>query len=113
MTEIESVGAFYVKKFPSILFLKLSAPTILNQMVKDIETHTEILGFRKEKRAFKAHITLARIKYIKDTERFNRLIKQDHNLKHGFSVTSFELYESRLHKYGPEYSSLESFCFPA
>ncbi len=57
---------------------------------------------------FNDHITLARIKLLKDKKRFDELLKT--SIKHlEIRVNSFELVKSELSKDGSRYSILESY----
>jgi 2'-5' RNA ligase len=56
--EFDKFGFF----LPRILWLSLKADKNLNEIVSQIENEMQDLGFEKEKRSFKPHITLLRIK---------------------------------------------------
>ena len=58
LCEYDKFGFF----LPRILWLSLNVDRILFDVVRKIENEMETLGFAKEKRAFKPHITLLRIK---------------------------------------------------
>ena len=104
---VKELGAFYRGKFPSVLFLNLSENEQLMRLAEAISKTSELYGFTEDKRKFKSHITLARIKYINNLHLFNDLIKT--KVKQSFTVESFFLYESELTPKGAVYSVVEEF----
>ncbi len=86
---------------------------IINHLTKNIEKLTSQLGFKKEKRRFTPHLTLARIrkgrKISNDLREY--IIK---NQDKSFGESSFKklvLYSSQLTNKGPIYTELESIEF--
>ena len=75
----------------------------------DVIQQAELIGFKKEDRAYKPHLTLARIKYINDIERFKSFLKSD--VKQIYEVRNFCLIESELTSFRPKYKTLETFNF--
>ena len=106
---VDHLGAFYRGRFPSVLFLKLKESNELISLAKNIDELSNAVGFPKETRSFKAHITLARIKFIEDLDLFNDILQTE--AEQTFSVDSFRLYESRLTQKGALYSVIERFDF--
>ena len=107
--QIQGLGAFYKRKFPSVLFLNLIHCEELSKLADDVIQQAELIGFKKEDRAYKPHLTLARIKYINDIERFKSFLKSD--VKQIYEVRNFCLIESELTSFGPKYKTLETFNF--
>ena len=107
MLSVKELGAFYRGKFPSILFLNLNKNDQLFKLANSISKASKCIGFFEDKRKFKAHITLARIKFINDLQLFNDLMKTYVNQT--FKADSFLLFESKLTPKGPEYSVVEEF----
>jgi 2'-5' RNA ligase len=64
--------------------------------------------FVKERR-FMGHITLARVKEVKNKKNFLESIKRINVPKLFFTVDKFYLVESKLNKEGPEYTTLEDY----
>jgi len=90
-----------------ILFADLHAPQ-LHRLAKQIE---EVLAgiFDAEDREFKNHITIARIKSIKDKDTFLEQIAQFKVSPLGFEITEFSLQESELTPEGPIYKTVSSY----
>ena len=107
LLSVEKLGAFYRGKFPSVLFLNLSENIQLFNLVNAISEASELCGFSKEKRKFKAHITLARIKFIKDLSLFKEIL--DTEVNQTFMLDRFYLFESKLTPKGAIYNVVEEF----
>ncbi len=77
------------------------------RLVNDIESDCEYLGFEREKREFKAHITLARIKdpHIKIDPKILEEISRDEICN--FIVDKITLYRSDLLPEGAKYSIIK------
>lgn len=69
-------------------------------------------GFPLERRPFKAHLTLGRIRRPLPAERLLRLLGAENNFTTGTAaVRSMHLYESRLSPHGARYTKLEEIIF--
>jgi len=66
-------------------------------------------GFKLGER-FMAHLTLARVKYVKDKIGFKEYVKNMKIPKLKFKVDRFFLFRSELKSHGPEYSVIESYA---
>ena len=56
---VRSVGFFPGNRSPRVFWAGMEAPTMQN-LAEELDSRMERLGFEKEKRAFRPHITLAR-----------------------------------------------------
>ncbi len=97
---IGEIGVFS-RKAPRILWIKLIGADILQKEIDECLKYY----FEKEHR-FMGHITIARIKYVKEKKEFNEYLR---NLKgHGsFKVSKFIFKKSVLSTEGPEYSDIQ------
>ncbi len=97
-TEINSLGIFS-EKFIRIIWLHLKN---CEELQKEIDAKLEDL-FEKENR-FMSHLTIARVKKIKDKKRFLSELKKIKIKPIKFRISSFYLMESKLSEQGPKYS---------
>lgn len=105
------IGAFPNFSSPSILWI---APEKGLEQVKQIkerlDNYLSALRIEKDEKTFKAHITLARFKYIKkektDFKKIFSSIKIDPGF--GVSVEALHLYQSKLTSKWPIYTKLYS-----
>ena len=100
-TEIDFIGVFS-EKFVRIVWLHLSN---CDELQKEIDRRLEDL-FEKEKR-FMGHLTIVRVKKIKDKKIFLGKLKEIKIPKIKFMVNNFRLKKSTLSKEGPRYGDLE------
>ena len=91
-----------------ILFVNLSKNDKIQYFNQIIEEECELLGFQKEKRNYKPHLSLLRLKGNEDINRLK--IFNNHEIHNSdFIINSFSLIKSELYDTGSEYTILESF----
>ncbi len=105
--EIREIDCFPTKTSPRVIFLEgLEENNIINNLRTKIGERLEAIGIETDKRPFRLHFTLGRVKK-KGFKLPQTKIKD--NLS--FEVSSIELMKSQLRLAGPIYSVLESFPF--
>ncbi len=106
--ELNKMSAFPSIKAPRVIFIDIKENPFLNTLAEKVEDALFLLGFKKEGREFKAHITLGRVKetkkFITANPDFAELFKK--SISHTFTVNEFHLYKSDLKKEGPVYTKL-------
>ena len=102
---IDKIGTFSFRENPRIIWIKIAGKGIF-ELQKKIDTILSEIGFEKEQR-FMSHMTIARIKYVKDKIRFKEYVNCIKLKKIKFKVDRFNLKESELREMGPVYSDLE------
>jgi len=103
VTEIDEIGVFS-EKFIRIVWLHMKD---CENLQKQIDNALKDL-FEPEKR-FMSHLTIARIKKLKDKEGFLQDLKKIKVKKIKFKVDNFYLMKSELTAEGPRYSVLEEY----
>ena len=73
---LDGVGFFQRGGQPSVLFIKTDTAEILNKLASGIDDQLQLIGFEKESRRFSPHLTLGRIKYLKEKSSFLRLTEK-------------------------------------
>lgn len=104
--QLSELGFFPTKENPHILWVGLKKNKYLFDLQKKIDL------FFTPKKSFKPHLTIARIKKIKEEEKIINLLQQIEKLQVknlSFKVKSFRLYKSTLTPIGPVYEVLETF----
>jgi 2'-5' RNA ligase len=106
---VRGLGFFPGTRSPRVLWAGLHASS-LEGLAKEIDTRLERAGFEKEKRAFRAHVTLAR---AKDTRLEGGLVTavdefQDYDFG-SFTADRFCLYQSVLKPSGAVYNRLKEY----
>ena len=104
----EKFGLFYKGKVPGILWAGLKENRELENLALLIDDSLAELNFEKEKRKFKSHITLLRLKGKEDRNKIQKFLEFDFpELR--FTADSFTLFKSKLLPAGSVYSTLKSF----
>lgn len=101
-----NIGTFSYKSNPKIVWIKLGGKEIF-ELQKQIDLALESL-FPKESR-FMSHLTIARIKNVKDKTAFDNYIRHIRIKSIKFPVNSFFLKSSELKPLGPIYATLEKY----
>ncbi len=113
--EARGLGFFPGPKKPRIIwtgFDKQSAE-VLSLLQQALERDLEELGFEKEHRAFRPHVTLGRVKSRKRPD-FTGMAEELDPESFGKSyIKDVILYESKLRQTGPEYTVLDRFALGA
>jgi len=105
---LEKFGMFYRGHDPRILWVGLNGGDELFSLQSEIESGMERIGFPKENRIFKPHITLLRVKGL---ENFNKL--KDFEIfdmpQSRFVSNKISLIKSKLTPKGSIYTTVKSF----
>ncbi len=103
---IEKVGYFKYLENPRIIWLKVNSRELENLQKKIDDTLSQV--FPKEKR-FMSHLTIARIKYVKEKEKFYDFLKSIKIKKINLPVNAFNLKSSVLTTKKAVYETLEEY----
>ncbi len=107
-SEIKKFGMFKRKGIPAILMLELFTDKKLFVLHDKIDEELSVLGFDKEKRKFKPHVTLLRIKGNENLEKLHSFLDYDFG-KNNFIINKISLMESELKSTGSTYKTIKSF----
>jgi len=103
---LDKFGVFPNEKYINVVWIGVRDNEEINKLQKAVED--SLIGMFPRER-FHAHITLGRIKSLRDKAGFISLIKSLHVIPLSFSADKFRLYESILRMDGPEYRIIEEF----
>ncbi len=106
--ETGSIGFFPNEDYIRTLWVELVGGEI-SKIHKKIDDKLFEFGIKKEDKNFSSHMTVARIKSVKDRKMFMQKIKEMKLKKEKFSVDNFSLIKSELTPEGPIYKTLEKF----
>jgi 2'-5' RNA ligase len=105
--ELADFGFFNRSGKPSISFVRLQMDDAINEVVKKLNTELETLGILPEKKDFKSHLTLLRLRGHEELEPLKEISKTELNTK--FTADEIMLYKSKLLPHGSEYIELKSY----
>jgi RNA 2',3'-cyclic 3'-phosphodiesterase len=108
--EISDTGVFPAKRNARILWLGLrDEKRLLSKLNQILEAECEKIGFEKEKRGFKPHLTIARLREPHKAENLAAKHLANKFKPVEFNVSEIAIYESKLLPTGSIYDKLEKF----
>lgn len=106
--EFNKFGLFYRNRKPVILWCGLKTSENLNNLFSEIELVLEKIDIKKEKRKFKPHLTLLRLRGRENLSKIKNITDYDLNgIK--FKPEKIILFNSELKPTGSEYTEVKSF----
>ena len=106
----KSFGVFKDFNNPRVLWIGIDKNESLVILHKLIEDALDTLGFEKEKRSFNPHLTLGRIKFLKNRKKLiGYILKHSKTEIESLQISEFYLIESILKKDGPTYIDIKEF----
>ena len=107
---LKGFGFFPDSRRPRVFWAGVEAPANLVQLVEQVEDAMQRIGFAREDRTFRPHLTLARFRVPQAQPALQSLLAQQTELELGsFEVSEFFLFESKLSPKGAEYRKVEKF----
>jgi 2'-5' RNA ligase len=104
----EALGVFPAESYIKVVWVGLEGNDELLKLQKDIEKALEPFHFRKDFE-FMPHLTLARVKFIKDKPAFIEKLKAIKVEPKEITINKFKLIKSELTREGPVYTDLAKF----
>jgi len=105
--KLEGTGAFPGEQNPRVLWVGIVAAAELTALQADLDTALEAEGFQRERRDFRPHLTLGR---VKGPDRLplavTELAKHRGETFGSMVATRISLFESLLHPEGAEYRTV-------
>ena len=110
---LDHVGSFGPRKKPRVIWIGFEDSLFFESLRDEVDKALEDSGIMLDSQAFRAHLTLGRIRALKDIKGYYEVIE---SMKDCFSgeILSDRLvyYKSELGSGGPVYTSLEELIFP-
>lgn len=112
---VSGAGLFFSAKQPTVIWAGVGGDTRrIERLHTRLDHGLETIGFARDRRRFRPHLTLARIKRMADKEkkRLRDMIKQFSETESDrFTINAIELYSSRLTSAGAIYTKIFSARF--
>jgi len=103
----KGLGAFPKQDNPRVIWIGVIAPEALGLIASRIEEGCADLGFKKEDRPFSPHITLSRVKFVRDRRGLPEVFKMFQDTEFGkVHVDAIRLKKSLLGPKGPTYTTV-------
>ena len=107
---LKGFGFFPDARRPRVFWVGVEALAGLSRLAEQIEEAMRAIGFSREERAFRPHLTLARFRVPQPQPALQALLAQQGDQELGsFEVSEFFLFESKLSPHGAEYRKVERF----
>jgi len=107
---LNQIGIFPTPSFIRVIWIGLEPSTLIKEIHSKIDEELSKLKIKKEKQ-FESHITLSRVKFVKDKDALITELKGIKLPKISFKVEDFVLKKSTLTGQGPIYEDVEKFGF--
>ncbi len=109
----DGVGVFPGYSAPRIVWLGIKdGREELVKLARDVADSMEQIGFKREARPFRPHITLARIKYLSSRDELKTAIERMPKVNVGPMMAKYIfLMRSQLNPKGAVYTVIERLCF--
>ena len=106
--EVAGVGAFPNRERPRTVWLGTAGDvSAFAALASAIETALEPLGFSLERRGFKPHLTLGRVRSARNMDALSQLLTRHSDFEAGsMHAEELVLFSSRLERGGPVYEPL-------
>ncbi|MCF8302394.1 MAG: RNA 2',3'-cyclic phosphodiesterase [Bacteroidales bacterium] len=107
---IHDVGIFGSSYKPRVIWFNIEEEEQLQALAKNIQDNLKTLGYEPDRQNFVPHLTIGRIKHLKDRHFFQKRIDEhkEKSIQH-VDVNEFYLMESILRSQGPLYKVVEKF----
>ncbi|WP_240928440.1 RNA 2',3'-cyclic phosphodiesterase [Maribellus sediminis] len=108
--KIQGAGYFKSKGNPRVLFVRITEEEAMSQLAGKVEEIVTSIGFLPELKPFRPHLTLGRIKFLENRNRFMSVIDELPDKEYQqVEVSEFILYQSILRPEGPVYKPIQTF----
>jgi len=105
--KIGRLNYFGTELQPRVILFEIEHNPILTSLQKSIDESLAALGFEMEHKKYNPHLTLGRIKHLKDLVAFKASLEKNKFYEEVIDVKEFQLFESILRKEGPVYKELK------
>jgi len=111
---VKGVGTFPAAGTPRVIWVGIEENKDMLQLYNNIEEGLAALGFEKERRDFKPHLTIGRIKFLNDRAGLRRGLEKVAGLNLArFAVAGFALFKSTLTPEGAIHTKLKEYTLQA
>lgn len=110
--KLKGTGAFPNLNYMKVVWVGLEGAEPLITISKTLDREISKLGFKKEKRGFRPHVTIARVKGPRNKDVLADVINDYKDAEFGVKrVDCIRLKKSVLHREGPTYSTVKEVTF--
>lgn len=108
--EVKGFGKFGSAQNPKVLWMGIGGNEPLTKLAAETEEMVQNAGFEGEDRAFRPHLTLGHVKWLKETENLKEMLDEHREvIFQRIVVNEVVFYESILKPAGPIYLPIQKF----
>ena len=112
MVHLSKVGSFGPRKKPRVVWIGFEDPMVFDFLRTEVDKALENCGLMADPQAFRAHLTLGRIRALKNLPGYYRVIESMQDQFSGDILADrLVYYKSELGSKGPLYTVLEEYLF--
>lgn len=105
--QLKGAGVFPNQNYIKVIWIGIEHGEEIAAIAHKIDEQLSRLGFKKEKRGFSPHLTIARVKSAKNKEKLLQIIEKYKDVEFGdIEVDSIKIKKSDLTPKGPIYTTL-------
>lgn len=105
--KLNGLGVFPSESYVRVVWAGLEPEGKFIELQQKVDA--ELLELFPKEQKFHAHLTLGRVKFVKDKEEFSKMLEETKVEEKEFEVSNFKLMKSTLTGKGPVYEELEVF----
>jgi RNA 2',3'-cyclic 3'-phosphodiesterase len=106
---LNGAGVFPDMRQPRVLWVGLGGDVgPLVQLQTQLDEKLSAIGFERERKPFRAHLTMGRVKSKRNSDALMTMLKESEPAPMAFNVTEIALIRSQLHPAGSRYTRLAS-----
>jgi len=110
--EIANTGIFGSNYNPKVIWFGIKPNPMIQNLAQNVSSKLETVGILGDRQNFVPHLTIGRIREIKDKKYFQQLMGRFGEVEiQRQPVSGFSLYESILKREGPLYNELQTYQF--
>lgn len=110
--KLDTLGIFGSRYQPRVIWIGINPYQPLVSLMQAVHDAMEPLGFEKDRQNLVPHLTLGRIKEIRDKQLFRETLDDLRTMaSSSFQAQEMILFESILKKEGPEYHVIQTHSF--
>jgi 2'-5' RNA ligase len=107
---LAGIGIFGSSYDPRVIWVGIEPYAALSALMKNLHGDLKVIGFEPDRQNLVPHLTLGRVKSVRDRIIFNRVIAQYKGIASApMHIGEIILYESILRREGPTYIAQERF----
>ena len=105
--QLKGAGVFPNQNYIKVAWIGIKNGEKIGEIAKKIDEKISELGFKKERRGFSAHLTIARVRSVKNKDKLLQIIEKYRDIEFAkIKVDSIILKKSELTSKGPIYTNL-------